>query len=154
MAPPSVGAVVSFNVNPAIVLGPSFRTVIKYVTDSPATGAADVLVFSTFRSAFRSSTSVTVEVLSSGSGSVTPAGGVAVAVFTRFPLAAAGTIPVSVIVTDWPVASDRPVHAPVTGSYEPALGAPNVAPPSVGAVVSFNVNPAIVLGPSFRTVIR
>ena len=71
------------------------------------------------RSLTRSSSSVTVELLSVGSGSVTPAGGRTVAVFTSKPVAAAGTVPESVNTTVPPVANAGPVQIPVTGSYVP-----------------------------------
>ena len=87
-------------------------------------------------------------------GSVTSGGGATTAVLSRSPRAAPGTVPESVIVTLWPVASISPVHAPVPELYEPMLGEPNVAPISTGTVVSVSVNPRIVLGPLFVTVIR
>ena len=135
----------------SIVVGPWFVTVIWYVTSSPATGWPLVRIFTTFRSATRAITSVTVDLLSSGSGSITPAGGWASAVFTRSPRASPGTVPESVIVTLSPVASISPVHAPVAGLYEPMLGTPKVAPIKLGAVVSSSVKPRIVLGPLFVT---
>ena len=97
----------------SIVVGPWFVTVIWYVTSSPATGWPLVRVFTTARSATRAKTSVTIEVLLSGSGSVTSGGGATTAVFSRSPRASPGTVPVSVIVTVWPVASISPVHEPV-----------------------------------------
>ena len=63
--------------------------------------------------------SVTVEVLLPRSGSTTPAGGKAVAVFTWLPVAPAGTVPVSVKITVSPVANESPgvaVQIPVSGS--------------------------------------
>ena len=58
-------------------------------------------------------TSVTVAVLLSMFGSVTSAGGITSAVFSSRPTLAGGTVPVSVIVTDCPVASISPVQIPV-----------------------------------------
>ena len=105
--------------NPRIVLGPLFVTVIRYETAAPATGAPLVRVFTTARSLTRSISSVTVELSSLGSGSVTPGGGDTVAVFTSSPVAPAGTVPVSVNTTTPPVASAGPVQIPVPGSYVP-----------------------------------
>ena len=110
--------------------------------------------FVTARSLTSSRTSVTIDVLLSRLGSVTSAGGATTAVFSRSPRASPGTVPVSVIVTDWPVASIRPVHAPVPVLYEPMLGVPKVAPLRAGAVVSRSVKLRIVLGPLFVTLIR
>ena len=78
-------------------------------------------VFDTVRSMTPAISSVTVDVLSVGSGSITPAGGVAVAVFTSSPVAAAGTVPESVNTTTPPVTNAGPVQIPVTGSYVPLL---------------------------------
>ena len=154
VAPISTGAVVSRSVNPRIVLGPLFFTVIRYSTGAPATGSPLVLAFRTARSASPEITSVTVAVLLSRFGSVTSSGGMTSAVFSSRPTLAGGTVPVSVIVTDWPVASISPVHAPVAGSYKPMLGVPKVAPMSPGAVVSVSVKPVTVVGPLFATSIR
>ena len=63
---------------------------------------------------------MSLSLLLPGLGSVTPAGGATVAVLVRVPLAVGSTVPVSVMVTDCPVASGSDSVAPVT-SLGPAL---------------------------------
>ena len=59
---------------------------------------------------------MSVAVLLAGSGSVTPAGGVTVAVLVRLPVAAGSMVPVRVMLTDWPAARLSPLQTPVAGS--------------------------------------
>ena len=65
--------------------------------------------------------SVSVDELLPDVGSVVPAGGATVAVFTRFPAAPALTVPLSVSVTLWPTARFNPVQAPVPELYVPVF---------------------------------
>src|SRR5262249_32270181 len=69
------------------VLGPLFVTTIVYVVLVPGTAVRTPSVLVMDRSAWGVRPSVSVALLSVGSGSVTPAGAVTVAVLTREPVA-------------------------------------------------------------------
>ena len=76
-------------------------------------------VFTIERSPWSVIVSITVDVLLLGFGSVTPAGGDTVTVFSRLPVAPAGSVPDSVKITDSPAVNESPgvaVQIPRIGS--------------------------------------
>jgi len=59
---------------------------------------------------------VSVAVLLAGAVSVAPAGGATVTVLVIKPVAFGSIVPVSVMLTFWPVARLSPLHTPVAAS--------------------------------------
>src|SRR5438105_1571938 len=102
------------------------------------------------RSACGVSVSVSLALLLALFGSVTPAGGDTVAVFTSLPVTAGLMVPVTLSVMRWPVARVRPVHRPVPLVYVPVLGV-KAAPRRPGVPVSVRVRLVMVLGPLLVT---
>jgi len=99
--------------------------------------------------------SVTVAVLLSGLGSVTPAGGDTVTVLVSVPVAPAGIVPLNVNVTVPPLPRESPaaaVHTPVSGSYVPRSTLVP-APTRAGVVTSTIPKLVTELGPRFVTTI-
>ena len=154
---PSVPANVSATVAPVTTLGPLLVATIEYVMVWPGM-TAPTCVFVTARSACGVTATVSVDVLFAGLVSVTPAGAATVAVFTRFPVAAADNVAVTVKVT-----------LPLTGRFTLALMFPeplagHVPPPapaqvqlmllSVAGNVSATVAPVTALGPLFDATIE
>src|SRR6476661_3618432 len=88
----------SDTVAPVTALGPALETTTVYVTLPPGVYVADPSVFVTDRSALLACVSVSVAELFPGVGSVTPPGGVTVAVFANAPVCPAGTAMVTVYV--------------------------------------------------------
>src|SRR4051794_38501335 len=72
-----------------MLLGPLFVTVIVYVTFVPGTAVVEPSLLAIDRSACGVSVSVSVELLLPPVGSVTPAGGLTVAVLLKDPVAVA-----------------------------------------------------------------
>jgi hypothetical protein len=85
-------------------------------------------------------------------GSSTPTIVATVAVFTSVPMAMGSTVPLSIRVTLCPAGSERPVHAPESGLYEPTTGVKTGASSAAGTV-SFNCSALTASGPWFVTVI-
>ena len=87
---------VSATVAPGALLGPTFDAVIVYVTEPPAVAVVTPSVLVMPRLALAESVSESVAELLPGVGSVTPAGGVTVAVLLRVPVAAAEIVQLAV----------------------------------------------------------
>ena len=114
----------------------------------PGTAEATPSVLVTDRSALGVSVSVSVAVLSAGSGSVTPAGGVTVAVLVRLPVAAGSMVPVRVMVTDWPGRqAQRRSRGPWPGRSCRRWAAPKAGPSRAAGTASVRVRLVTVLGP-------
>src|SRR5882672_2041775 len=96
LTPVIVAGSVSVTVAPVTALGPAFDATIVYVTDAPGTAVVcpSVLVIPRFACDVRGS--VSVALLFTGVGSVTPLGTATVAVLLSVPVADAFTVPVSV----------------------------------------------------------
>jgi hypothetical protein len=114
------------------------------------------------KSATGAGVSVSVELLLPGVGSVVPAGGVTVAVLTRFPVAEASTVPLTVKTTELPApAGTLTVAARLLPDPLPPLLM--LAPPVTLLVqvtlvkfagsVSATIAPTALLGPLLVTVI-
>ena len=122
----------------------------------PGTTVVTPSVFVMLKSAVMFAVSVSVALLFPGVGSVTVAGGVTVAVFTKFPVAVDSTVPVIVKVALPPAArltvvlmSPLPLAAPPEPA--PTYTAVQVAPVSVAGIVSVIVAPVTKLGPVLLT---
>jgi hypothetical protein len=105
--------------------------------------------------------SVSVELLSLGSGSVVPAGGLTIAVLTKSPMADAETIPVTAKVTEPPPAGTLTVAdsvlpeplAPLATLAPPDALLVHVTPVMAAGIRSDTVAPVALLGPLLVTVI-
>ena len=122
----------------------------------PGTTVVTPSVFVMLKSAVMFAVSVSVALLFPGVGSVTVAGGVTVAVFTKLPVAVASTVPVIVKVALPPDARliavpmfPLPLATPLEPA--PAYTAVQVAPVSVAGIVSVIVAPVTKLGPVLLT---
>jgi hypothetical protein len=147
----------STTVDPGALLGPALLATIVYVTLAPGTAVATPSVFVIARSAWAASVSVSVAELFPANGSVTPAGGATVAVFTTVPVAAVLMVADTVYVT-----------LPPTGRLTRLLmlpdpdGAGHVPPPAPTHVhvavngagnASATVAPVTLLGPALLATI-
>jgi hypothetical protein len=124
---------------------------------SPATAVVLPSVLVIDRSASGSIVVVSVAALSPGSGSVTPAGAMTVAVFVATPAAEPATVPEIVKVTLSPTArSTSAARSPLpfggTGQLDPGSAAHvQVAPAICAGIGSVTVAPATADGPAFVT---
>src|SRR5262245_17815884 len=105
------------------------------------------------RSAWGVRVSVSVELLLAVVGSVTPAGAVTVAVLMSEPVAFGSTVPVSVMLTPWPLARSSPLQIPLPGSKLPDEGVPKTGFNRALGTASVRMTLLTVLGPLLVTVI-
>src|SRR5580658_6173724 len=106
------------------------------------------------RSADGAGVTVTVDVLLVGLGSVVPAGGVTVAVFTRLPVSDANAVPVTVKTTELPApAAMFTVDARLLPLPVAVVLDVQVTPVSNAEIVSATLAPVTLLGPTSVTVI-
>ena len=122
----------------------------------PGTTVVTPSVFVMLKSAVMFAASVSVALLFPGVGSVTVAGGVTVAVFTKFPVAVDSTVPVIVKVALPPDARliavamfPLPLAAPLDPA--PTYAAVQVAPLILAGIASAIVAPVTKLGPVLPT---
>ncbi len=112
-------------------------------------------VLVTARSACGEPELVSVDELFPGVGSEVPPGGVTVAVFTRAPVVAAGTVPVMVKVAVAPTGSDTSASMfplpPAVPHTPPADTQVHVNDASPAGSVSWTRAPTTALGPAFDT---
>lgn len=148
----------SVTVTPVAVDGPLLVTVKVYVTSSPARAGLGEAVLVIATSARGWVLLVTVVVLLPGSGSVTPVGGVTLAVLAIGPVAFAGTCAVTVNVAVPPFARLTvvlmlPVPLAVLQAEPDDAVHVQATPVSTLGMVSVTVAPVTGLGPSLVTVI-
>jgi hypothetical protein len=112
---------------------------------------ADPSVLTIERSAVGDKVSESVAVLFAAVGSVTPAGGAIVAMFTRTPVADAAIVPVTVNVTDAPTGRFTEalmLPLPLAGQVPPAVPLHvHVVPVNVAGIVSVTVAAVTADGP-------